>query len=113
MHITLLRSDKIYKKMMDSPKEKREEIYRYELMKPFEYKWKCINVPIKAQKQGRYDVIMASKMLGFLPPSEVDHRQKEKIQLISNDTIWETCKKTIKDSLERFSKMGCELIVKL
>lgn len=54
--------------MMNSPKEKRDDIYRYEIAKPFEFKWACINVPIKSTKKGGYDVVMASSMLGFLPP---------------------------------------------
>lgn len=112
MNIKLLRSDEIYKKMMNSPQEKRDDIYRYEMMKPFEFKWSCINVPIKASHKGGYDVVMASSMLGFLPPSEIDETQKEKIALISDDSLWKTCENTIKNSLERFSKIGYELSVK-
>ncbi|MCY6957655.1 DUF2268 domain-containing protein [Clostridium brassicae] len=112
MNITLIRSDEIYKKMMNSPKEKRDDIYRYELMKPFEFKWSCINVPLKSPQKGGYDVIMASSMLGNLPPSEVDETKKEVINLISKDNLWKTCEKTIKSSLERFTKLGYELPVK-
>lgn len=112
MNITLLRSDKIYKKMMNSPKEKRDDIYRYEIAKPFEFKWSCYNVPLKSSKKGGYDVIMASSMLGYLPPSEVDETQKERINLISNDEIWQICKKTIEKCLESFTKEGYELPVK-
>ncbi len=65
MNIIEIRSDKIYKKIMDAPINKKEDIYRYELMKPFEFKWKCMNVPIVARQKGGYDVIIASEMLGF------------------------------------------------
>jgi len=112
MNITLLRSDEIYKKMMNSPKEKREDIYRYEMMKPFEFKWSCYNVPLKALQKGGYDVVMASTMLGYLSPLEVDETQKEKIDLISKDSLWKTCEKTIQNSLECFTKAGYELPVK-
>lgn len=112
MNITLLRSDEIYKKMMNSPKEKRDDIYRYEMAKPFEFKWSCYNVPLKSTKKGGYDVVMASNMFGYLPPSEVDEAQKEKINLISKDDIWQTCKKTIENCLELFTKAGYELPVK-
>lgn len=111
MNITLIRSDEIYRKIMNSPKEKRDDIYRYELMKPFEFKWACINVPIKAAQKGGYDVIMASSMLGILPPSEIDETQNEAINLISDDRLWKVCEKTIKNSLERFTKLGYELPV--
>lgn len=112
MNITLMRSDEIYKKMMNSPKEKRDDIYRYEIMKPFEFKWSCYNVPLKSPQKGGYDVVMASGMLGYLSPSEVDESQKENIDLISNDNLWKTCEKTIQNSLECFTKAGYELPVK-
>lgn len=112
MNITLLRSDDIYKKMMNSPKEKRDDIYRYEMAKPFEGKWSCYNVPLKSPQKGGYDVVMASSMLGYLPPSEVDETQEEKINLISKDALWQTCKKTIENCLESFTKAGYELPVK-
>ena len=112
MNISLLRSDAIYRKMINVEKEKRDDIYRYEMAKPFESKWSCINVPIKAAQKGGYDVVMASSMLGFLPPSEVDETQEERIQLISEDGLWNECKKTIEKSLECFTKAGYELPVK-
>jgi Predicted Zn-dependent protease len=112
MNITLIRSDEIYRKMMNAPKEKRDDIYRYELMKPFEFKWACINVPIKPVQKGGYDVVMASSMLGFLPPQDVDETMQEKIDLISDSSIWLTCEKTMRNSLERFTNMGYELPVK-
>ncbi|MBU5484317.1 DUF2268 domain-containing protein [Clostridium sp. MSJ-11] len=112
MNITLLRSYEIYEKMMNSPKEKRDDIYRYEMAKPFQFKWSCYNVPLKSPNKGGYDVVMASSMLGYLPPSEVDETQKENINLISNEDLWQTCKKTIKNSLECFTKAGYELPVK-
>ncbi|MGO5072455.1 DUF2268 domain-containing protein [Clostridium sporogenes] len=112
MNIKLIRSDKIYNKIMNSPKEKRDDIYRYELMKPFEYKWSCINVPLKSPQKGGYDVIMASSMLGNLLPSEVDETQKKAIDLISKDNLWAICEETIKNSLERFTKLAYELPIK-
>ncbi|SHJ94453.1 Uncharacterized protein YjaZ [Clostridium cavendishii DSM 21758] len=111
MNIILIRSDEIYKNMMNSSIEKRDDIYRYEMMKPFEFKWSCINVPIKSMQKNGYDVIMASKMLGFLPPSEVDTTQRKNIEIISNEGLWKECEDTIKLSLERFTKLGYELPV--
>ncbi|KGM92855.1 Zn-dependent protease [Clostridium novyi A str. 4552] len=112
MNITLLRSDEIYRKIMNSPKEKRDDIYRYEMAKPFEFKWSCYNVPLKSPKKGGYDVVMASNMFGYLPPSDVDETQKERINLISKEYLWEVCEKTIKNCLEYFTKSGYELPVK-
>lgn len=106
MRIQLVRSDEIYRKMMQSPEEKRNDIYRYEMMKPFAFKWACIHVPIKAAHPGGYDVVMASEMLGFLPPSRVDEAQKGAIEKISDDCLWQQCENTIRDSMERFQKAG-------
>ncbi|MEG0594985.1 MAG: DUF2268 domain-containing putative Zn-dependent protease [Christensenella sp.] len=39
MNIKAIRSDEIYRKMMTATNEEKENIYRYELMKPFEFKW--------------------------------------------------------------------------
>lgn len=112
MNIKLLRSDEIYKKIMKSPKEKRDDIYRYEIAKPFEFKWSCYNIPLKSSKAGGYDVVMASNMLGYLPPSEIDESQYENIDLISSDELWENCKKTIENSFALFTDKGYEIPIK-
>lgn len=111
MNIIAVRSDKIYEKMMNSSKEKREDIYRYELMKLFEFKWECINVPIKAKQKNGFDVVMASNMLGFLPPVDVDKYQEENIRKISDEKLWEICKNTIENSFKCFTEEGYKLKV--
>lgn len=60
MKISAIRSDKVYSKIMNAPLDKKNDIYRYELMKPFEKKWACYSVPMKALTPNGYDVIMAS-----------------------------------------------------
>ena len=42
MKISAIRSDKVYSKIMSAPLEQKNDIYRYELMKPFEKKWLVI-----------------------------------------------------------------------
>lgn len=37
--VKAIRSDGVYRKIMEAPMEKKADIYRYELMKPFEEKW--------------------------------------------------------------------------
>ena len=54
MNIKAIRSDDIYRKMMTASKEEKENIYRYELMKPFEFKWQCIGIPLKSETDGGY-----------------------------------------------------------
>ena len=84
MKISAIRSDKVYSKIMNAPLDKKNDIYRYELMKPFEKKWACYSVPMKALTPNGYDVIMASEMLGHIAPTAVDQKQQNNIKLISD-----------------------------
>ena len=99
MKISAIRSDKVYSKIMNAPLDKKNDIYRYELMKPFEKKWACYSVPMKALTPNGYDVIMASEMLGHIAPTAVDQKQQNNINLISDNTLWEKCELSIQQSL--------------
>ena len=112
MKIIEVRSDEVYKKIMNAPIDKKEDIYRYEIMKPFEFKWECVNVPIKAKQKGGFDVIMASDMLGFLPVKLIDINKEEEINMLSDNNIWTSCKETIENSINVFIKEGYELNVR-
>lgn len=109
MKVNYIRSDGIYRKIMETPAEKKNDIYRYELMMPFKGKWDCYSVPMKAATPNGYDVIMASGMLGHIAPSKVDYSQKENIEKISSDQLWRSCEQSIKNSLDCFTKNGIEL----
>ena len=111
MKVTPIRSDKIYKDIMYANKDKKDDIYRYELMNEFAYKWQCYNVPIKAKQKGGYDVIMATSMLGYLEPSKIDESKAKEIEGISDERVWECCTETIKKSIEMFIDAGVELKV--
>lgn len=111
MKVTPIRSDKIYKDIMYANKDKKDDIYRYELMNEFAYKWQCYNVPIKAKQKDGYDVIMATSMLGYLEPSKIDESKAKEIEGISDERVWECCTETIKKSIEMFIDGGVELKV--
>lgn len=111
MNINNIRSDEIYKKILNAPKSKKDDIYRYEMMKPFEKKWACYNVPLKAKQENGYDVVMASSMLGYLAPGKVDESQEESIHLLSNNSFWESCQTSIEDAFSIFERAGVELPV--
>lgn len=64
MDVKAIRSDGIYEKIMLASDDKKNDIYRYELMMPFERKWACYNVPMKAKTPNGYDVIMATAISG-------------------------------------------------
>ncbi len=112
MKVTALRSDRIYTKIMSAPSDKKNDIYRYELMQPFERKWACYGIPMKAATENGYDVIMASGMLGHLAPAKVDNSQECNIKLLSSDVLWSECQKSIELSLACFSDNGIVLPTK-
>ncbi len=111
MKVSAVRSDSVYSKIMSAPLDKKNDIYRYELMMPFERKWACYNIPMKAKTPNGYDVIMASRLFGHMGPIKVDETQKQNIQLISDDTLWEKCEMAIRKSLNCFIEQGIDLPV--
>ncbi|WP_050607330.1 DUF2268 domain-containing protein [Clostridium niameyense] len=106
MKITEIRSDKIYKKMISTKATERDDIYRYELMKPFEFKWSCVGIPIKADKADDYDVVTASSLSGGFKPSEIDSRLIDYVKKISDESFWKECHDSIKKTLKAFEKKG-------
>ncbi len=111
MNVTAIRSDSVYKKIMEAPMDKKNDIYRYELMMPFEKKWACYSVPIKHKTPNGYDVIMASGMLGHISPTKVDETQEQNIELISDNKLWKVCEESIRKSLNCFVAQGVTLPV--
>ena len=71
---------RVYQKIANASIEKKNDIYRYELMMPFKKKWDCYSVPMKASTPNGYDVIMASSMLGLIAPSKEDKSQQKNIE---------------------------------
>ena len=71
MQIIIEDTIKQYEKLF-SMEEEKEDFYRYSMMKPFEKMWNIINVPLKANQPNGYDVIMATKMLGYLDISNTE-----------------------------------------
>ncbi len=111
MKISAIHSDSVYSKIMDAPLEKKNDIYRYELMMSFENKWSYCHIPIKAVKPNGFDIIMASKMLGLIEPTNVDKTQYESIKLLSDKALWNACEQSVKKALKCFEDYGVELPV--
>lgn len=109
MKINTLYTPDIYKKIMEADSSHKCDIYRYEMMKPFKGKWDCYHIPLKSETEGGYDIVMASSMLGLLPPSEIDSSYLETINLLEDKSLWDNSRKSIERSLERFEKAGIEL----
>ncbi|MCM2991286.1 DUF2268 domain-containing protein [Bacillus safensis] len=64
-----------YEKLF-SMKENKGDFFRHTMMKPFEKMWNMINVPLKAKQSNGYDVIMATKMLGYLDVADTQTGQQ-------------------------------------
>lgn len=109
MKIIEVRSDKVYKEILNADKDKKDDIYRYNLMKEFEDKWSCYNIPLKSNQKGGYDVVMASSMLGYLAPSKITLSKTKDIENLSQDYIWDVSTAAIKNALNMFIKAGIPL----
>jgi len=68
-------------------------------MQPFESKWACYQIPLKAKVQGGYDIIRASEMLGYLSLQKNDNSWNERIQLIKDSSFWDRFQESIKNSI--------------
>lgn len=109
MQLSILRSDRIYRKIASSPEDAREDIYRYELMKPFEYKYAVVGIPLKAETPGGYDVIMAASMSGEYEPRKITKELLPVIDQLSNDSLWNTCEGSLRETMDEFLTHGIEL----
>lgn len=76
----------------------RESFYRFSMMKPFEKMWNTINVPIVAKQQNGYDVIMATKMLGYLDIAE-DEKGKIALAKLKEMNILQIAKDTLNECM--------------
>lgn len=71
MKIVIENTIEQYEKLF-SMEEEKENYFRYSMMKPFEKMWNTISVPLKANQPNGYDVLMATKMLGYLDITETE-----------------------------------------
>ena len=108
MRITAIRSDRIYRKMMDAETVEKENIYRNELMKPFEFKWSCVGIPLRAEAGGQ-DVVSAAAMSGYYAPAQITQAHRREIDQISGDAFWASCEDSIRSALTGFAQRGIRL----
>ena len=47
MKVNRVYSPDIYKKIMLADSDKKDDIYRYDMMMPFQGKWDCYHIPLK------------------------------------------------------------------
>ncbi len=88
--------------------EERKEYFRYKMMVPFKEMWKLINVPIKAKQKDGYDVLMATKMLGYADISN-DKQIKQGLSILKDNNAYEVAETTIKTCIEKANKAGLKV----
>lgn len=109
MIITAIRSDALYRKMKDAAPAEKENIYRDELMKPFEFKWACVGIPLKAETEGGCDVVSAAAMSGYYAPAQITQERSAEIDQISKEMFWADCENSIRNTLSGFERHGIQL----
>ncbi|NGP46219.1 hypothetical protein G4V62_15125 [Bacillaceae bacterium SIJ1] len=90
---------------------KREDYFRYTMMEPLADMWKVMQVPMKAKEAHGYDVLMATKMLGFADLADVKQVTKG-IDHFQKHHILKTTEETIAYCLERANRAGLKVNAK-
>ncbi|MFR8045903.1 MAG: DUF2268 domain-containing putative Zn-dependent protease [Eggerthella lenta] len=106
-----LRTGDAYARMIAAPPAKRADFYRHELMAPLKAKWDCYHVPLHPAQPGGYDVVMASEMLGILPPARVDGSWADAVRRLADEELWRSSQQAVERALARFVERGIELRV--
>ena len=83
--VKAVRSDDIYRKILNASMDKKDDIYRYEFMQQFEKKWEMYHCPLKAKQPGGYDVVMASGMLGYILPQKIGKKEEAYIDELAEN----------------------------
>lgn len=109
MNITAIRSDRIYRSMMNAAPAEKEDLYRDALMKPFAFKWACVGIPLRAEAAGGYDVVSAAPMSGYYAPAQITQARQAEIGRISSEAFWADCESSIRRTLEGFEQHGIRL----
>ncbi|MPQ25103.1 DUF2268 domain-containing protein [Bacillus paralicheniformis] len=88
--------------------EDRKNYFRYTMMAPFKEMWNLLNVPIKAKQENGYDVLIATKMLGYADISN-DEQIRQGLNELENQNVCVLVENTIKNCIEIAVKSGLKL----
>lgn len=110
INITALRSDQIYRNIIQAAPSEKLELYRQEMLSPFMAKWNIQHIPFQSQEPGGFDVITMNNWMNVAPEaitSDID----ESLTAISSDVFWQQCQEAVETSLGAFIKDGVTLNV--
>ncbi|CAM4262079.1 DUF2268 domain-containing protein [Saccharibacillus endophyticus] len=110
MKITTLRSDKVYRRIMQLPQNEKREAYREQMLAPFKGKWEIQQIPFRSDPPGGFDVLMLNDLM-YLPANEIDESALAQVNEISSDEFWAACEKVVSDSFSSFEQQGIALPV--
>ncbi|WP_152656610.1 DUF2268 domain-containing protein [Oceanobacillus sp. CFH 90083] len=110
MNINILRSDKIYKKVIACPLEDKKELYRQEMLGPFMKKWEIQQIPFRANEENGFDVMTINNM-AHLSPEMITSEIEPELNLISSDKLWDELQQTMEHCLTQFTHHGISLPV--
>lgn len=88
--------------------EERKNYFRYTMMAPLTDMWNLINVPIKAKQENGYDVLMATKMLGYADISN-DEQIQQGLSILKDNNAYVVAENTIKTCIENANKAGLKV----
>ncbi|MDM8100716.1 MULTISPECIES: DUF2268 domain-containing protein [Oceanobacillus] len=110
MNINILRSDKIYKKVIASPPEEKTELYRREMLGPYKKKWEIQQIPFHAEEENGFDVMTINNM-AHLSPEMITTEVESDMKQISSDALWGELKQTLEHCLNQFTQHEIHLPV--
>ncbi|PFW75771.1 hypothetical protein COL23_13105 [Priestia aryabhattai] len=100
---------KQYEKLqMISNIDRKKDYFRYTMMEPFKPMWNLINVPLKAREENGYDVIMASKMLGYADLSN-DSQIDEALNLLKKHEISSVVHNAMKNCIDKIEENNLKI----
>lgn len=88
--------------------EERKEYFRYKMMAPFKEMWNLINVPIKAKQENGYDVLMATKMLGYADISN-DQQIQQGLSILKDHNAYEVAETAIQTCIANANESGLKV----
>jgi len=110
MKIKALRSDHIYKKVLQASPEEKLELFRSEMMAPFMKQWQIQQIPFKAEEANGFDVMKFNSIM-HRSPHQITEQISTEIEMISSDTFWLECEDSVRKSLHQFIEHDIKLPV--
>ncbi|WP_040984365.1 DUF2268 domain-containing protein [Oceanobacillus jeddahense] len=110
MNINILRSDKIYQRVIACPQEEKRELYRQEMLGPFMRKWEIQQIPFWSKEENGFDVMTINNM-AHRSPEMITPEIEPELKLISSDTLWHELKQALEYCLNQFTQHGIHLPV--